>query len=337
MRVFITGIAGFIGSHIAEACIARGDTVAGNDSLICGDRNNVPARASFKSFACQNGPRLGTFKSVLDEFKPDVLIHCAATAHEGLSTFSPHFVTQNIFEASLATFSAAIASGVKRIVFLSSMARYGELDPPFTEDMACRPSDCYGIAKLAAEECLKNLCNTHGVKWSICTPHSVIGVRQNYQDPMRNVASIFINRCLRGDVPIIYGDGKQKRSFSPIKDCLPSFMKIIDGKADSQIVNIGPDKNEITINELAEKVMRLTGLNGKPQYMEARPNEVKFAYCSSDKARKLLGFKERQSIDECLKEMVEYVRKQKPKPFRWNMPIEIDSPLCPKTWKLRLM
>lgn len=365
MKIWITGIAGFLGSHLADQLIAEGHEVTGNDSLVCGDRANIPTNIKLIIDTSSKCPDPGIIdcanyddiKSALDYFKPDVLIHCAATAHEGLSNFSPSFITRNVYEASVATFSAAIAAGVKRIVFMSSMSRYGRgrivaqdegivnaggrsfaseyAGPPFVEDFnMAAPVDPYGIAKVAAEDTLKVLCDTHGVKWSILVPHNIIGTRQRSIDPFRNVAAIMINRCKQGKPPIIYGDGSQTRCFSPVKDCLPSIVKAVHGEADGEVVNIGPDKGEITIKELANKIIQLTNYDGFASYMTDRPNEVKHAYCSSEKARRLLGYKEQQSIDDCLKEMVDYIQ---PQDFDYSFPIEIKSNICPKTWSERLM
>lgn len=328
MKIWITGLAGFLGSHLAETLIAEGHEVEGNDNLVCGDASNFPRHSNLD---CRD---FDSMKLTLQEFRPDVLVHCAATAHEGLSSFSPSFITKNIYEASVATFSAAIAAGVKRIVFMSSMSRYGIGTPPFAEDHTTAPVDPYGVAKVAAEDTLKILCNTHGVKYSILVPHNIIGTRQRSCDPFRNVAAIMINRCKSGNPPIIYGDGTQLRCFSPVADCLPSIVKAVHGTVDGEVVNIGPDSGEITIKELAEKIIKLTGFDGYPVYMEDRPNEVKNAYCSSEKARRLLGYEPKQSIDACLAEMVEYI---KPAPFDYSFPLEINSEICPKTWSKRLM
>lgn len=337
MKIWITGIAGFLGSHLRDALLDAGHDVNGNDNLLCGSLDNLRmldtgAHVVFKDCRDYNG-----MLASLKDWKPDVLVHCAATAHEGLSSFSPSFITKNIYEASVATFSAAIESGVKRIVFMSSMSRYGKglFPPPFSEHShPTMPVDPYGVAKVAAEETLKILCETHGVKWAIAVPHNIIGPRQRSIDPFRNVAAIMINRCKQDKQPIIYGDGSQRRSFSPVKDCLPSLVKMVDGAADGEVVNIGPDKSEITIKELAEKIIKLTGFSGYPLYMEGRPNEVKDAFCSSAKARKLLGYQEQQSIDDCLQEMVDYI---KPAEFDYKFPLEINSDIMPKTWSGRLM
>ena len=332
MRIWITGIAGFLGSHLADALIAEGHEVEGNDNLVCGDKKNYQSHSRID---CRDYQAM---LISLQEFKPEVLIHAAATAHEGLSSFSPSFITKNVYEASVATFSAAIASGVKRIVYMSSMSRYGNgepIPPPFMEDVHLpSPVDPYGIAKVAAEDTLRVLCNTHGIKYSILVPHNIIGVRQRYVDPYRNVASIMINRCKQGLPPIIYGDGMQTRCFSPVADCLPSIVKAVYGEADGEVVNIGPDSGEITIKELAGKIIEFTGFEGEPLHMPDRPNEVKHAYCSSNKARKILGYEPKQSIDDCLKEMIAAVD---PKPFIYDFPIEILTDRIPKTWSEKLM
>lgn len=328
MNVWITGIAGFLGSHLADALIADAHEVYGNDNLICGDVNNW--KPPFANVDCCNQKSM---LKMFNHYKPEVLVHCAATAHEGLSSFSPSFITRNIYEASIATFSAAISSGVKRIVYMSSMSRYGDNDVPFHEDQPPNPVDPYAVAKVAAEDTLRILAKTHGIDYSIAVPHNIIGTRQRYTDPFRNVASIMINRCKQGKPPIIYGDGNQIRCFSPVADCIPSLIKMVNGEANGEVVNIGPDSGELTINQLAFLIMRLTGFKGEPVYMPDRPNEVKHAYCSSDKARRLLGYEPKQAIDDCLAEMVEAIE---PKPFIWDFPIEIAAG-CPKVWTERLL
>ncbi len=330
MKIWITGIAGFLGSHLEEALTKEGHDVLGNDSGVCSSQPISP----LNKFDCCDFSRM---KSWIGDSAIDVLIHCAATAHEGLSNFSPSFITKNIYEASVATFSAAIASGVKRIIFMSSMARYGKQELPFTEDMRPMPVDPYGIAKVAAEETLKTLCNLHGVEYVILVPHNIIGERQRYNDPFRNVASIMINRTLQGLPIIIYGDGNQKRCFSPIKDCLHSLVKAVDAPISGEVINIGPDGGEITINQLGMIVAETCSDTFRPQYFPDRPNEVKNAWCSSDKARRFLDYKPQHHIRDCIADMVGYIRKNGVKPFDYSFPIEIVTEKTPRTWKDKLI
>ena len=351
MKIWITGIAGFLGSHLAEQLLNDGHDVYGNDSIICGTASNVPSGIGKTASNVPSG--IGKYAKWFDvdccdykrlhhlfsHIRPDVVVHAAATAHEGFSPYSPHFICRNIYEASISTFSAAISAKVKRIVFMSTMARYGKQEPPFTEDTPPLPCDPYGIAKVAAEDTLKMLCDLHGVEWSIMVPHNIIGTRQKYDDPYRNVVSIMMNRNLQGKPAVIYGDGEQTRCFSPIGDVLPSIVKAVHGEADGEIVNIGPDSdnNKMTINDLAKRIGNFTGFNSEPEYYPERGCDVKHATCSSDKARKLLGFEAKHSVDDCFREMIEDIKAKGTKPFDYFMPIEIPSDKCPRTWKERLL
>jgi UDP-glucose 4-epimerase len=175
MKIFITGVAGFLGSHLADAMIAEGHHVVGVDNLIGGELDNVPSKVHFHQIDCNDFNHIQKIS-----YGCDIYYHCAATAYEGLSMFSPHVVTQNIVGASVSIFSAAAANRAKRIVYCSSMARYGALEPPFTEDQRPRPQDPYGIGKLAAEEILRVLCETHDLEYVIAVPHNIIGPRQKW-------------------------------------------------------------------------------------------------------------------------------------------------------------
>lgn len=337
MKIWITGISGFLGSHLARVLIDRGHTVGGNDSLICGDYENVPAGAYFKHFKCQDREKFRFYWQTTDKDAfgvPDVLVHCAATAHEGLSVFAPHFITENIFEASTATFSAAIGCGVKKIINMSSMARYGAERTPFTEETRPNPVDPYGIAKLAAERVLAVLCRQHGVRHTNLVPHNIIGVGQRYVDPYRNVASIMINRVKQGKPVVIYGDGAQRRCFSPIDDVLDCIVRTVEQDFDGETINIGPDGKGITINELADMVFDVCGVNTGIEYFPDRPCEVKTALCSSDKARRLLGYREIKPVRECLAEMAAAIQ---PKEFDYKLPLEIITDRTPKTWLNKLI
>lgn len=333
MKIFITGIAGFLGSHIADRMLALGHEVFGNDTLIGGYFDNVPSEAKFYSVDCCDCEKMAEIMRGMD-----IVCHTAATAHEGLSVFSPDFITKNIYQASVATISAAIQNKVKRFVFCSSMARYGDIKAPFFEDMLPKPTDPYGVAKLAVEETLKILAETHGMEWNIAIPHNIVGPRQRYDDPYRNVMSIMINRVLQGKAPIIYGDGLQTRCFSDIEDCIQCLEKIIlDKNIVHEIINIGPDENTITIKKMCELVCRICNFEGEPIHMADRPREVKHASCSSDKARKLLGYETKCDTEKSIRDTVEYIRQKGPKPFVYDFPLEIVNEKTPKTWKDKLM
>ena len=236
----------------------------------------------------------------------DIVYHCAATAHEGLSVFSPNFITKNIYQASTSVITASIVNKVKKFIFCSSMARYGNQKSPFTEDMAPKPEDPYGIAKVAGENVLKLLADLNGMEWNIAVPHNIVGPNQKYDDPFRNVLSIFINRNLQNKPAIIYGDGKQKRCFSYIDDCLSCLIPMMDQKnLNKQIINIGPDEEFVTINKVAELCSNITGSNLKPIYKKDRPREVKHAVCSADKSRDLLNYRTKTNLKEGIRKTFE--------------------------------
>ena len=333
MKIFITGVAGFLGANLANYFLKNGYQVSGNDSLIGGDLDNVNKNVLFYNLDCCD------FEKMSEAIEgSDYLFHCAATAHEGLSVFSPNIITKNIFQASVSVFTASIKSKVKKIINCSSMARYGSIKPPFTEDLIPKPEDPYGIAKFASENVLKNLCDTHGTKYTTVVPHNIIGPFQKYDDPFRNVLSIMINRNLQGLPSIIYGDGMQERCFSYIDDVIFCLASLIDNNiTDSEIINIGPDEEVVTINELANMVANVTGSNLEPIYFDARPNEVKKAICSSEKARNLLGYKTKTSLKEAIKKTYEYIKEKGPKEFKYHLPLEIVTDKTPKTWKEKLI
>lgn len=331
--IFITGVAGFLGSHLAESFLKQGNRVIGCDNLIGGYLDNVPAGVEFHTADCLDRAKMVDLMRGVD-----VVYHTAAYAYEGLSVFSPYLVTQSIYGATVSVVSAAVANKVKRFVQCSSMARYGtQPTVPFTEDMICQPQDPYGIAKYAAELTVRNLCEVHGMEYVIAVPHNIIGPRQKYDDPFRNVASIMVNLMLQGRQPIIYGDGEQKRGFSFVDDVVAPLKRMsTDDVPVGEIINIGPDDQFITINELSILIAKLLDFKLAPIYMPGRPQEVRYATCSADKARKLLDYKTTVSLEDGLKSMIQYIRTRGTKPFLYHLDLEIVSDKTPRTWKDRL-
>lgn len=331
-RVFISGVAGFLGSHLADAFLADGHEVVGTDNMIGGYLDNVPTGVEFYQYDCNDFGRLKEHMRGVD-----LVYHCAATAYEGLSVFSPHMITQNIVTASTGMITAAIANKVRRFVMCSSMARYGTNKVPFTEDMTPKPQDPYGIGKYTSELMLQNLADTHGMEWVIAVPHNIVGPRQKYDDPYRNVASIFINLMLQGRQPYIYGDGNQKRCFSFISDDIaPLKQMALDERCVGQIINIGPDDEFVTINELAHITAKLLDFKLESTYTRGRPQEVYLANCSADKARKLLDYKPRVKLEDGLRQMIDYIKTRGARPFKYHLDLEIINEKTPDTWSKRL-
>jgi len=333
MHIFITGIAGFLGSNLADYYLKKNFKVSGCDNLIGGTLDNIDRdKINFFKVDCED---FETMKKIIKDV--DVLCHAAAYAHEGLSSFSPVLISNNNVTGSVSVFTAAIINKVKRIVYCSSMARYGKIRTPFKEDDELKPVDPYGVSKVAAENILRILCETHNIEYNIAVPHNIIGPRQKYDDPYRNVVSIMINLMLQNRAPIIYGDGNQKRTFSDIDDCIYCLDKLLtDTNVVSQTINIGPDEEFISINELYRLLSNKLKFNLEPKYLEDRPNEVKEATCSADKARKILGYKTNFSLDKSLDKIINYIRQKGPKNFEYNYPLEINNEKTPLSWKEKL-
>lgn len=332
-KVFVTGVAGFLGSHLADAFLARGYRVAGIDNLIGGYEDNVPAGVEFHRGDLVN---LEGLRNLMQGC--DLVYHTACTAYEGLSVFSPSLVSSNTFQISVNAFTAAIQAGAGKFIHCSSMARYGAQETvPFTEDMVCKPQDPYGIAKFAAELQLRNLSLIHGLDLVIAVPHNIVGPRQKYDDPFRNVASIMINLMLQNRQPIIYGDGTQVRCFSDIRDdvdCLVAFAERPEAVGD--VFNIGPDEHPVTILDLARTIARILNFPLDPVFMPGRPQEVKFATCSAGKIRKFFGYQTKVGLEESLVSMIEYISRRGVRAFDYHLPLEIVSDKTPKTWTQRL-
>ena len=333
MHIFITGVAGFLGSNLADFYLKKGLRVSGCDNLIGGSLENVDPGVSFYKGDCED---LEFMKQATKD-NVDVICHAAAFAHEGLSSISPTLICNNNVTGSTSVFTAAIINKVKRIVYCSSMARYGDVKTPYKESDSLNPVDPYGVSKVAAEKILKILCNTHGVEYNIAVPHNIIGPKQKYDDPYRNVVSIMSNLMLQDRSPMIYGDGEQTRCFSDIVDCIYCLDKLItDKNIISETINIGPDEESISINEIFKKLANKIQFNKEPTYFADRPNEVKNAVCSSEKARKVLDYKTTVSLDDSIDKVINYIKKTGTKNFNYNYKLEIQNNKTPITWMKKL-
>tara|TARA_B100000787_G_C16190409_1_gene297165 strand:+ start:1130 stop:2134 length:1005 start_codon:yes stop_codon:yes gene_type:complete len=330
MHIFITGIAGFLGANLADFYIAKNFKVSGCDNLVGGTLKNIDnKKIKFYKADCEN---LEEMSKIMKDV--DVVIHAAAYPHEGLSSFSPYLICKSNFIGSVSVFTAAVQNKVKRVVFCSSMARYGDTPAPYNEDQKVNPVDPYGVSKLAAEEVLKIMAKTHKFEYNIAIPHNIIGPKQKYDDPFRNVVSIMTNMILQNRRPVIYGDGNQTRNFSDIEDCIFCIDKLTtDKNITSEILNIGPDEESITINELYKILVNKLKFNQPAEYVEDRPNEVKTAVCSSEKARKLLSYKTTVSLNDSIDKVIKFIKENGAKKFEYNYELEIDNEFTPKTWK----
>ena len=333
-KVFITGILGLLGSTLAKHLhTVGGYKIIGIDNGIGGVEDNIPDYIEYYKVDILD---IEVVKNLMEG--SDTVFHAAALPYEGLSVFSPTITATSIVSGTLSVAVAAIHNKVRLFINCSSMARYGDQIPPFTEDMPTKPVDPYGLAKVQAEQHLELLSQIHGLNYVTVVPHNVIGVGQRYFDPFRNVVGIMINRTLQDKPIIVYGDGLQKRSFSNATDCILAIEKIIntDRNICGEVYNIGPDHNEMTILQLAEIVSSECNKSTNVVFHTGRPREVKNAFCSSDKIRKEFNYNAVISAESTIRQMVNWI-KPRIRDFDYHLPIELVTDKTPKTWTDKLI
>lgn len=310
-NVLVTGGAGFIGSHLADYLMKSGHDVVILDDFSGGYLENLSI-----PFDSPHGLHIvpGSFmdhsfvNTLFRTHKFDYVYHLGAYAAEGLSPFIKRFNYKNNLIGSVNLINAAVNNGVKRFVFTSSMAVYGENELPFRESHQCRPCDSYGIAKYAVEQELAQTREMFGLDYVIFRPHNVIGERQNLGDRYRNVAAIFMWQALNGQPMTIYGDGSQVRAFSDVLAIVPFIADCVHrDDLIGETFNIGGDV-PISINELATLVAESLGVERRVIHLEER-SEVKYAYCSHDHLEKHFGPVPHIETIETLKRMADWARK----------------------------
>jgi UDP-glucose 4-epimerase len=305
-RVLVTGGAGFIGSHVADALITRGHDVTILDDLSGGFAENVSPRATFVRGSITDHALV---ERVFADGGFTYVYHLAAYAAEGLSHFIKRFNYTNNVIGSVNLLDAAINTGVTTFVFASSIAVYGSTAaPPMTEETVVCPEDSYGIAKYAVELELRACRELFGLNYVVFRPHNVFGPRQNIGDRYRNVVGIFMNQILRGEPMTIFGDGTQTRAFSFIDDVAPMMAEAIDTPACwNETFNVGADL-PCSLLELAAAVADAMGVPPQITHLEAR-HEVQHAHSTHDKARRVFGARPQVSLAEGLERMAVWVRR----------------------------
>ncbi len=328
-KVLVTGGAGFIGSHVAEALVRRGHQVTVLDDLSGGYADNVGPRATFVQGSVADA-------SLVDRLfatgRFDYVYHLAAYAAEGLSHFIKRFNYTNNVIGSVNLINAAINTEVKGFVFTSSIAVYGTSPTlPIDEAVQPRPEDSYGIAKYAIEQELWACREMFALNYIIFRPHSVYGPRQNIADRYRNVVGIFMNQILKGQAMTIFGDGTQTRAFSYIDDVAPIVAEAIDTPAAwNEVFNIGADQ-PYSLNELAHSVARVMSVEPAIVHMPAR-HEVLHAHSAHEKVRRVFGERPHTALQDGLQAMALWVRQHG---ARSSMPfqgIEVMKNL-PDVWR----
>ena len=324
MKVLITGVAGLLGSRLADWIIENKPEVEvwGFDDLSGGYLENVNPKVNFLNINLVTDSDY--INDVFDDQKFDYVFHFAAYAAEGLSPFIRTYNYDNNLKATAGIVNECIKNNVKRLVFTSTLAVYGHGDGGiFDENQILKPIDPYGVAKMGCEMDIQIAGEQHGLDWCIIRPHNVYGVKQNIWDKYRNVLGIWMFQHLNGESMTIFGDGEQTRAFSFIDDSIePLWNSAVLPRASKQIINLGGTK-EISINEASSVLMKVIG-DGSRVYLEER-HEVKHSIPTYQKSIDILGFEHKTDLEEGLTKMWEWA-KQQPKRKRFVWPFyELDK------------
>lgn len=307
MKILITGVAGLIGSRLADYIIKNYPhvKVVGIDDLSGGYLENIPKGVDFWKMNLSSND----LETCFNHYDFDYVYHFAAYAAEGLSPFIRTFNYTNNLVATTRIVNECIKHNVKRLVFTSSLAIYGRGEGElFHENQQPNPIDPYGVAKYACEMDIQIAGEQHGLDWCIIRPHNVYGINQNIWDKYRNVLGIWMYQHINNMPMTIFGDGKQTRAFSYIDDSLEPFWKASqEPRASKQIINLGGIK-EYSINEAAETLIKVIG-GGSIEYLEQR-HEVKNPIPTWEKSVDILKFQHKTDLIEGLTKMWEWAKEQ---------------------------
>ena len=331
MKVLITGVAGLLGSRLADWLIENHPEigVVGMDDLSGGYKENVNPKVEFWQMNLVEHP----IENCFEVHKFDYVFHFAAYAAEGLSPFIRQYNYENNLVATARVINQCIKHDVKRLVFTSTLAVYGYgYGGIFDEKQIPKPIDPYGVAKYACEMDIQIAGEQHGLDWCIIRPHNVYGIKQNIWDKYRNVLGIWMYQHLNGEPMTIFGDGEQTRAFSYIDDIVePLWNSAIRPEASKEIINLG-GVEEWSINN-ANEVLRKVVDGGEVVYKEGR-HEVKHSIPTWQKSIDILGFEHKKKFEDGLKDMWQWAQTQ-PKRERFVWPhYELDNGIY-SFWKTK--
>ncbi len=310
MKVLVTGGAGFIGSHVADALVARGYDVHVMDDLSGGRRANVPDAATFHELDI----RSDAAAQVIRDERFDALLHLAAQMDVRKSVADPRFDADVNVIGALNLLEAGRESGLQKVVFASTGgAIYGEPDPavndggPQPEHHPQRPLSPYGITKLALEKYLYFYEQTHGISYVALRFGNVYGPRQNPHGEA-GVVAIFAERLLDGKQPVIYGHGEQTRDYVYVGDVVRAILAGLDHDG-SETVNVGTGR-ETSVNRLFQVINDLTGGHAEEIHAEAKPGEQQRSVLDVSHAERLFGWQPNVELETGLGRTVDWFRER---------------------------
>jgi UDP-glucose 4-epimerase len=305
MNILVTGGAGFIGSNIVDAYLHAGHTVVIIDDLSTGTMENVNPKAKFRRIDLRD-PAVET---VFKEMKIDVINHHAAQMDVRKSVADPKFDASVNILGMLNVMELGVKYGVKKVIFSSTGgAIYGEQDYfPADEQHPLRPLSPYGVTKLATEKYLFYYQAVHGLQHVILRYANIYGPRQNPHGEA-GVIAIFADKMLKGEQPVINGDGKQTRDYVYVSDVVRANVLALTHPS-SDIFNIGTGV-ENDVNALFRIIKKFSGAACEEKHGEAKIGEQLRSVIDHSKAKKILGWEPTIMLDEGLRKTVEFFREK---------------------------
>ena len=302
----VTGGAGFIGSHLAEELVRRGQRVRIVDSLITGARRNV-AHVSGVDFLEGDLADAGVAERAVQGI--DYVLHQAAIPSVPRSVADPVTSHRANVDASLKLLVAAREGGVKRVVYAGSSSAYGNTSTlPKREDMPTHPLSPYALQKLVVEQYCRLFTELYELETVTIRYFNVFGPRQDPGSPYSGVVSLFATALLEGRPPIMYGDGEQTRDFTYVANVVDGVLRAVEAPgAVGEVVNVATG-GRISLNELLRTMSRIVGSRIEPVFKAPRAGDVRDSQADISKAKTLLGYAPTVTLEEGLTRTLAWCR-----------------------------
>jgi nucleoside-diphosphate-sugar epimerase len=306
MSFLVTGGAGFIGSHLAEELLRRGERVRIVDSLITGKRENL-TKLPGVDFMEGDLADLAVAKTAVEGV--DYVLHQAAIPSVPRSVEDPITSNRANIDSTLNVLVAARDAGVKRVVYAGSSSAYGNTPTlPKHEGMPTNPLSPYALQKLVGEQYMQMFTTLYGLQTVTIRYFNVFGPRQDPSSPYSGVISLFAKALLENRGPTIYGDGEQTRDFTYIANVVDGVLRaVMAPRASGSVINVATGAR-ISLNRLFDAMRTLTGSHVNASYAPPRHGDVKDSQADITRARDLLGYEPLVSFDEGLRRTLEWYR-----------------------------
>jgi nucleoside-diphosphate-sugar epimerase len=303
----VTGGAGFIGSHIAEALVKRGERVRVLDNLMTGKRENLAHLAGKFEFIEADIRDAAATRQAMEGV--NIVYHEAAIPSVPRSVAEPQLNHDANVNGTFNVLMAARDARVKRVIFAASSSAYGDTEVlPKVETMLPNPLSPYAAAKIVGELYCQTFTRVYGLETVALRYFNVFGPRQDPTSPYSGVISKFVTALLNNEAPTIFGDGEQSRDFTYVANVVDANLRAAEApEAAGQVMNLGIGER-ITLNQLFDELQKIIGTNLKPEYKETRAGDVRHSLADIARAEKLLGYRPLVGLAEGLKHTVDWYR-----------------------------